>query len=48
MMHKMVPGGRLVGLSNAGNRPKVDGLYDIYTHVCELDRSISGCRLAPS
>lgn len=36
MMHKMVPGGRLVGLSNAGNRPKVNGLDDIYTHIFDL------------
>lgn len=43
-MHKMAPDGRLVGLSNAANRPRVDGLDDIYTHIFN---SIVDQRLPP-
>lgn len=44
MMHKMPSDGKLVGLSNAANRPQVDGPGDVYTHIFN---SIVDQRLPP-
>lgn len=45
MVHKLMRnGGKLVGLSNALNRPKVDDIEDVYAHIFN---SIVDQRLAP-
>jgi DNA-binding GntR family transcriptional regulator len=45
MVHKLSrTGGRLVGLSNARNRPQVDGVDDVYAHIFN---SIVDQRLPP-
>ena len=45
MVHKLSRnGGKLVGLSNALNRPKVDDLDDVYAHIFN---SIVDQRLPP-
>ena len=45
MVHKLSRnGGKLVGLSNALNRPKVDDIEDVYAHIFN---SIVDQRLPP-